>query len=229
MPDPSQPEASIEAEMSDSGARATPPDLPETTQPHQVRLILVRHGSSTWNEERRIQGQLDPPLSAKGEDQAARLAERLKDEKPAGFYSSDLARATATAGAIASRIGRRPVLLPGLREIALGEWEGLDREQIKAGYPRQWEQWTANPSWDIVPGSEGTKAFESRVGGGTRRSARPAPDGRGAHRHPRRRHSGRPSENSWPRLEWHLSLRHREHLADRARGPARALGRRPGQ
>lgn len=164
MPDPSQPEASIEAEMSDSGARATPPDLPETTQPHQVRLILVRHGSSTWNEERRIQGQLDPPLSAKGEDQAARLAERLKDEKPAGFYSSDLARATATAGAIASRIGRRPVLLPGLREIALGEWEGLDREQIKAGYPRQWEQWTANPSWDIVPGSEGTKAFESRVG-----------------------------------------------------------------
>jgi len=150
--------------MSDSGARATPPDPPETTQPHRVRLIFIRHGSSTWNEERRIQGQLDPPLSSRGEDQAARLAERLKDKKPAGFYSSDLARAASTAGAIASRIGRQPVLMPEWREIALGEWEGLDRDQIKAGYPAQWDQWMASPSWDIVPGSEGSAAFEARVG-----------------------------------------------------------------
>ena len=150
--------------MSDSGARATPPDPPATTQPHRVRLIFIRHGSSTWNEERRIQGQLDPPLSARGEDQAARLAERLKDKKPAGFYSSDLSRAAATAGAIAARIGREPMLMPELREIALGEWEGLDREQIRAAYPQQWEQWTSSPTWDLVPGSEGTSAFEARVG-----------------------------------------------------------------
>lgn len=150
--------------MSDSGARATPPDPPETTQAHRVRLIFIRHGSSTWNEERRIQGQLDPPLSSKGEAQAERLGERLRHSDPAGFYSSDLSRAATTAGAIGARIGRRPVLLTELREIALGEWEGMDRDQIRAGYPAEWERWVANPSWDIVPGAEGTEAFEARVG-----------------------------------------------------------------
>ena len=150
--------------MSDSGARATPPDPPETTQPHRVRLIFIRHGSSTWNEEQRIQGQLDPPLSASGEVQAARLGERLRNLEPAGFYSSDLSRAASTAAAIATRNGCQPTFLPGLREIALGEWEGLSRNEIKAAYPAQWERWRARPSWDIVPGAEGTAPFEERVG-----------------------------------------------------------------
>ena len=151
--------------MSDSGARATPPDPPATTQPHRVRLIFIRHGSSTWNEERRIQGQMDPPLSTRGQEQVALLAERLKDKRPAGFYTSDLTRAASTAAAIGSRIGKQPEPLPALREVALGEWEGLDRDQIQSRYPREWERWSAEPSWDIVPGAEGTAAFEERVGG----------------------------------------------------------------
>ncbi|HVD01103.1 MAG TPA: histidine phosphatase family protein [Candidatus Dormibacteraeota bacterium] len=151
--------------MSNSGEGATPPDLPETTHSRPLQLILVRHGSSTWNDERRIQGQLDPPLSEKGRDQAHRLGARFRGVDVVGFYSSDLQRAVATAAAIAEELGREPELLPALREVALGEWEGLNRDEVVARYPEQWERWRQQPLWDIVPGGEGAEAFERRVAG----------------------------------------------------------------
>jgi broad specificity phosphatase PhoE len=55
-------------------------------------------------------------------------------------------------------------LWPELREVGLGEWEGLNRQEITARYPGQWERWLAEPNWDVVPGGEGTTAFERRVG-----------------------------------------------------------------
>ena len=150
--------------MSNSGERATPPDPPESGRARSLRLILVRHAASTWNDERRIQGQLDPPLSERGREQARRVAERFRDVSVDGFYSSDLRRARDTAAAIAGVLGREPELLPELREVALGEWEGLNRDEIVARYPEAWERWRDHPSWDIVPGGEGTDGFESRVG-----------------------------------------------------------------
>jgi phosphoserine phosphatase len=150
--------------MSNPGERVTPPDPPETMLSQPLRLIFIRHGTSTWNDERRIQGQLDPPLSEKGRDQARKLAARFRDTQVDGFYSSDLARARETAEAIAEVIGRSPEFRPEFREVALGEWEGLQREEIMARYPEQWSQWSEHPSWDIVPGGEGADAFESRVG-----------------------------------------------------------------
>jgi broad specificity phosphatase PhoE len=146
--------------MSNSGERATPPDPPESGHPSPLRLILVRHASSTWNDERRIQGQLDPPLSEKGRGQAERLGTRFRGATVAGFYSSDLRRAVETAAAIGKELGREPEL----REVALGEWEGLNREEITARYPKEWESWRQHPQWDIVPGGEGAAAFEGRVG-----------------------------------------------------------------
>jgi broad specificity phosphatase PhoE len=150
--------------MSNPGERVTPPDPPETTVSQPLSLVFIRHGTSTWNDERRIQGQLDPPLSEKGRDQARKLGARFRDTQVDGFYSSDLARARETAAAIAEVIGQSPEFRPELREVALGEWEGLQRADIMARYPEQWEQWSEHPSWDIVPGGEGTDAFESRVG-----------------------------------------------------------------
>jgi broad specificity phosphatase PhoE len=164
--------------MSNSGARATPPDPPETTRSHRLRLILIRHASSTWNDEKRIQGQLDPPLSDKGRQQARLLAERLRGTPVDAFYSSDLQRTMETAGAIADTIGTAPVPVPELREVALGEWEGLRRDEIVARYPAQWEEWTARPSWDIVPGGEGMLAFEARVGAALDRILARHPSGR---------------------------------------------------
>jgi 2,3-bisphosphoglycerate-dependent phosphoglycerate mutase len=124
----------------------------------------VRHGESTWNAERRVQGQLDPPLSGEGRRQAGLLALRLGGRAPAGFYSSDLERAMETARVIGDLVGASPEATPGLREIYLGEWEGLRTEEIAQRFPQAWERWAREPDWDLVPGAEGAAAFEARVG-----------------------------------------------------------------
>jgi probable phosphoglycerate mutase len=126
--------------------------------------LLVRHGESTWNEEHRIQGQLDPPLSKKGRLQAARLARRLARRRLEGIYVSDLKRAVETAAPLAEATGLRAEPMAGLREVFLGEWEGLHTEELVARFPEAWARWTQEPNWDLVPGGESGAAFEARVG-----------------------------------------------------------------
>jgi broad specificity phosphatase PhoE len=126
-------------------------------------LLLVRHGQSTWNHEHRIQGQLDPPLSDEGRRQAARLGRRLAGRTFSGFYSSDLRRALETSRVIGEAVQIEPTPMAGLREIYLGEWEGLLTEDIAVRYPEAWAGWTEEPDWDLVPGGEGSAAFEARV------------------------------------------------------------------
>jgi broad specificity phosphatase PhoE len=125
--------------------------------------LLVRHGQSTWNREHRIQGQLDPPLSEEGRRQAERVGLRLAGRRFAGFYSSDLKRAFQTAQAIQAGTGLVPEPMPGLREIFLGEWEGLRTEELAERFPEAWASWNEEPDWDLVPGGEGAEPFETRV------------------------------------------------------------------
>jgi phosphoserine phosphatase len=125
--------------------------------------LLVRHGQSTWNREHRIQGQLDPPLSEEGRAQAMGVARRLRSRSLAGFYASDLKRALETAELIGEAVGLTPSTEEGLREIFLGEWEGLTTEELAQRFPEAWARWTEEPSWDVVPGGEGAIAFEARV------------------------------------------------------------------
>ena len=123
----------------------------------------MRHGQSTWNHEHRIQGQLDPPLSAEGRRQATQLGRRLAGRKFAGFYSSDLLRAIETARLIGEAMGIEPTPMAELREIYLGQWEGLHTEELAIRFPEAWASWTEEPNWDLVPGGEGSAAFEVRV------------------------------------------------------------------
>jgi probable phosphoglycerate mutase len=126
-------------------------------------LLLVRHGQSTWNSEHRIQGQLDPPLSDEGRRQAERVGWRIAGRRLAGLYSSDLKRAFETAQAIEAATGLRAEPMAGLREIFLGEWEGLRTDDLAQRFPEAWASWTDEPDWDLVPGGEGAALFETRV------------------------------------------------------------------
>jgi broad specificity phosphatase PhoE len=126
--------------------------------------VLIRHGQSTWNRDHRIQGQLDPPLSDEGRRQAEMVARRFAGRFFAGFYSSDLKRAFETAEAIGAAIGRKPEPEPLLREIFLGDWEGLRTEEIAERFPEAWASWVEEPDWDLVPGGEGGANFDARVG-----------------------------------------------------------------
>jgi broad specificity phosphatase PhoE len=127
--------------------------------------VLIRHGQSTWNREHRIQGQLDPPLSNEGRRQAELVGRRLSGRSFAGFYSSDLKRALETAELIGTAIGARPQSETSLREIFLGDWEGLRTEEIAERFPEAWARWVEEPDWDVVPGGEGAALFDARVAG----------------------------------------------------------------
>jgi len=154
-------EVSIDIKI--GSARPEPPDLPVPSKPSPARLLLVRHGQSTWNREHRIQGQLDPPLSDEGRGQARRVGRRLANHRFAGFYSSDLERAYETARLIGEAAGLSATTAVGLREIYLGEWEGLTTEELAQRFPKAWARWNKEPSWDVVPGGEGAVPFEARV------------------------------------------------------------------
>lgn len=144
-------------------ARSEPPELPLASKPSPARLILVRHGQSTWNHDHRIQGQLDPPLSEHGRRQAELLSRRLAGRRWAGFYASDLKRAFETATILGRAIGMAPQPMESLREIFLGEWEGLRTDELAERFPDAWAAWTDEPDWDLVPGGEGAASFEARI------------------------------------------------------------------
>ena len=99
-----------------------------------TRVLLLRHGQSTWNEARRWQGQADPPLTALGEQQAL-AASRVLGQFDR-IVASDLERARSTAELIAGELGIGPIDLDErLRENHAGEWEGLTAEEVESGWP----------------------------------------------------------------------------------------------
>jgi broad specificity phosphatase PhoE len=102
-------------------------------------------------------------LSQEGRRQAELLAQRLAGRRLAGFYASDLKRAFETAQAIGVVLGAKAEPMPGLREIYLGDWEGLRTEELAQRFPEAWARWTEEPDWDLVPGGEGSALFEERV------------------------------------------------------------------
>ncbi|GAB2987323.1 MAG TPA: histidine phosphatase family protein [Actinotalea caeni] len=113
-------------------------------------VLLWRHGQTEWNRVRRLQGQSDVELDPTGVEQAARAAEVLVRSRPTAIVSSDLVRAARTAQALVDLTGLTAVLDTRLRERSFGVWEGLDREQIEAGWPEEFRVWNGNGQPDGV-------------------------------------------------------------------------------
>jgi broad specificity phosphatase PhoE len=106
-------------------------------------LLIARHGETDWNRARRWQGHADRPLTKRGQAQAAELAERLADIALDAVYSSDLRRARETAEAVAHAQGVDVVQLAELREVDVGSWEGLTREEAETRFPDGFRRWLA--------------------------------------------------------------------------------------
>lgn len=126
-----------------------------------LELTLVRHASTRLNEERRYQGRLDPPLSARGRMEAERLAERLRSTDFDRCLRSDARRCAETAA----------LALPGtdfevdtrLGEIDFGEWEGLTYDECSRNDPALAERWIDDPIRHTPPGGEPFTDFCDRV------------------------------------------------------------------
>jgi probable phosphoglycerate mutase len=112
-------------------------------------LVLVRHGETDWNRENRFQGHADPPLNDTGRGQADALADDLRGEHFAAAYTSPLRRAYETAAILAAELGLDPVADEALKEVDVGTWSGLTRDEVESRFPDGHLRWLEyGHGWD---------------------------------------------------------------------------------
>ena len=128
-----------------------------------MRAILVRHGETAWNREGRFQGQDEVRLSRRGFSQARRVAKFLTTLRPVALYSSPLARTMDTAYELSHHLGLAVVPVEGLKELHLGELEGINGQQMQDRYPDIQAMWTRSPEKVDFPAGESLPQLQKRA------------------------------------------------------------------
>jgi broad specificity phosphatase PhoE len=128
-----------------------------------MRLILVRHGETDWNVTLQYQGHAKVPLNERGRQQARLLAERLQRMQATTLYASDIVRAWETAELIGSITGLTPQAMPELREIDVGQWEGLTPEELYRRFPEHMDEYKRDPARTVRLGGESYAQLQERA------------------------------------------------------------------
>jgi len=131
------------------------------------RLILLRHGQTSWNALQRVQGQLDSELDDVGHRQAADVATVLARRGPSVLWSSDSARARATAAYVAKETGLDAVHDARLREYFLADRQGLTHTEYTALAPEEFARFRRG-DFGVVPGGETAEQVSARVAAAVR-------------------------------------------------------------
>jgi len=147
---------------------------PGGTTERLTTLILVRHGRTSLTEAKKISGSggANPPLSAAGRDDAARVALAISQigksgqwahlKAPTVIISSPILRAVETASVIGGPLHISPSVNEDLAEISFGVWDGLTNDEARVAYPQEFEEWRG--SWQVgPPGGESLSDFDQRV------------------------------------------------------------------
>lgn len=124
--------------------------ISEETKESMVRFVLIRPGSTDFDEQGRIQGTLDIPLSERGAAEAARIASELKSQNLSALYSAPCQSAAQTAAAIGKALGLKPKKLDKLQNLDHGLWQGMLIDEVKHKQPKVYRQWQENP-WIVCP------------------------------------------------------------------------------
>ncbi|NSX04573.1 histidine phosphatase family protein [Cupriavidus gilardii] len=128
-----------------------------------THLIVIRHGETAWNRERRLQGQLDIPLNETGHAQARALAGSLAGEPIDAIYSSDLSRAMQTAAPLSEALGMPVQSEPRLRERCYGTLEGMTYAEVAQQRPEDFARWQARVPDYAPPQGESLRDFHERA------------------------------------------------------------------
>ena len=142
-----------------------------------MRLLLARHGESVWNAERRFQGATDIPLSARGRAQAEALGQGLRGDRGRAAYVSPYRRAVETAELALRGTGVPQIVLPELRELSLGQWEGCTVEDVRARDGDPYRAWLRAPHDCPPPDGEPLPEVHTRVQAAVDRIAAAHPNG----------------------------------------------------
>ncbi|MFH1507550.1 MAG: histidine phosphatase family protein [Candidatus Omnitrophota bacterium] len=126
-----------------------------------TRLVLIRHGASEWNRDRRYCGHRDIGLSNEGKSQVKLLSNRLNAVKFDKIYCSDRKRAIQSARILFKQA--RIISKQDLREISFGVLEGLEHEEIMEKCADTYKKWLKDPFKNNIPNAEPMNIFKKRV------------------------------------------------------------------
>ena len=120
-----------------------------------VKFLIIRHGYSVGNKEKRFSGQMDLALDSTGKAQAISVSKYISENyKVDSIYSSDLIRAYDTVAPLAEKINLPVTRLSALREVDVGLWEGKLIEDVKKEFPESFELYRTNPGISKFDGGE---------------------------------------------------------------------------
>lgn len=139
--------------------------MTELLHPEEVitSFLLIRHGHTRATEEGRLYTDPDAPLTENGRAQAQALAGWLPEQRPDLLLTSPSRRVRSTADIIAAALGVEPVVIDGLNEWKVGDWEGRTYLDIKKSEPELYGRWSADPIHNAPPGGESIAEMAGRV------------------------------------------------------------------
>lgn len=129
----------------------------------KTRLILVRHAEAEGNKIRHFHGWTDSGITERGQLQAQRVADRLKDMDIDVIYSSSLKRTLQTAGYISKVKGLPIIRTDKLKEINGGDWEDQTWNELQGRWPDAYETWENSPHEHQMPNGESMEEFQARL------------------------------------------------------------------
>ncbi len=158
VPAPEEAPQPVPADVPDPAA-VLPGPLPTGA----TKVLVVRHGETTWGADGRFAGREDVPLTSRGRRQASSVGDRIKALRPSIVLTSPLQRCRLTANAIAGAAGAPVVVSEALLDGLLGEWTGLRPADIENRWPREFAVWRSDPDAP-PPGGESFNDIRGRVG-----------------------------------------------------------------
>ena len=127
-----------------------------------MKFFLVRHGETEWNKLGRFQGHTDISLNERGLSQARETAKASSEWGLCAIYSSPLIRTAQVAEEIAKVIAMPVSKQPGLKELSLGDLEGVTGEDMRNNWPEVFSAWRSNPEKVSMPNGESLVQLRER-------------------------------------------------------------------
>lgn len=130
-----------------------------------MKLYIVRHGQTEWNEAKKLQGWQNSNLTQEGIKGAKLLSKRLEKVKFDFVYSSPQTRALDTAGYI-KKEDEKLIVLDEIKEMGFGDWEGLEKEELEKNHGQEYYNFWKKPHLYKTSGGESFEELKDRVKSG---------------------------------------------------------------
>ncbi len=137
-----------------------------------TQFILIRPGSTDYDQQGRIQGNLDIPLNEQGNHEVARAIDELKHQGIKVIYTCECAAARQTAEALATALGAKLKEMDNMRNLNHGLWQGMLIDEVKRKQPKVYRQWQEQPESVRPPAGETVSEARQRVATALQKIAR---------------------------------------------------------